>query len=56
MVQLNKIIYENLFNKAIAKEGGNAVEGVDRIEKENIEPTFKQIKKQIIYPLYRKRS
>lgn len=55
MLQLNKLIYEDLFNKAIAKEGGNAVEGVDRIQKENIKPTFNQIKEQIIYPLYRKK-
>lgn len=27
--------------------------GVDRISRENIQPTFEQIKKQILYPLYR---
>jgi hypothetical protein len=41
---LTKIIYETLFEEALLKEGGNAVSGVERINKEDIESTFNKIK------------
>jgi hypothetical protein len=49
---LAKLIYETLFEKALLKEGGNAVSGVERINKEDIEATINKIKKYIIIPTY----
>lgn len=52
MFNLTNIIYESLFNQVLAKEGGNAVENVDRISKKNIQPTFTKIKEEILFPIY----
>ena len=41
---LSKLIYESLFEEALVKEGGNAVVGVERINKEDIESTINKIK------------
>lgn len=49
---LTKIIYETLFEEALLKEGGNAVSGVERINKEDIETTINKIKEYIIIPTY----
>lgn len=49
---LSKLIYESLFEEALVKEGGNAVVGVERINKEDIESTINKIKEQIIIPTY----
>jgi hypothetical protein len=49
---LSKLIYETLFEDALLKEGGNAVSGVERINKEDIQPTINKIKKFIIAPTF----
>jgi hypothetical protein len=49
---LAKLIYETLFEEALLKEGGNAVSGVERINKEDIETTINKIKEYIIIPTY----
>jgi hypothetical protein len=49
---LAKLIYETLFEDALLKEGGNAVFGVERINKEDIQPTINKIKKFIITPTF----
>ena len=48
MKQIN-LIYENIL-KSLVKEGGNAVPGVDRIEKRYIQRTINSFKKNIIIP------
>ena len=49
---LSKLIYESLFEEALVKEGGNAVDGVERINKEDIQPTIDKIKEFIIFPTF----
>ena len=52
MLSFKELIYESLFNKALVKEGGNALNNVNRIPKEYILPTVEQILKKVIIPLY----
>lgn len=53
MISFKELLYENLFSKVLVKEGGNALENVDRIPKKYIQPTVTQIINQIIIPLYK---
>ena len=52
MFDLKTLIYEHLFNEALNNEGGNAIANVERIPRNFIQPTFQQIKEQIISPIF----
>lgn len=48
MLKFKDIILQTIFQKALVKEGGNAVSNVDRIEKDDIDQTVKEIKEQLL--------
>lgn len=48
MLTFKDIILQTIFQKALVKEGGNAVSNVDRIKKDDIDQTVKEIKEQLL--------
>jgi hypothetical protein len=54
MLTLHDIIYNEILFESVLNEGGNAIANAERIPRNFIQPTFNQIKKQIIYPIFGK--